>query len=76
MKTNVRQVDITGKETAQGKWWMWNEKCDLCGTDCQHTGIMTSKKPDLNEVDFCINCYRELMDQGIPYEEAYRRYKK
>lgn len=42
MKINVRQVDITGKETVQGKWWMWDEKCDRCGADCQHTGIITS----------------------------------
>ncbi len=76
MKFNVKRVDISGKENSQGKWWTWDEKCDRCGIDCQHTGVLESKKPDLNEADFCIKCYHDLMDQHISYEEAYRRYKK
>lgn len=37
---------------------------------------MTTARPDVDEVDFCVKCYRELMDQNIPYEDAYRLYKK
>ena len=30
----------------------------------------------LNEVDFCSDCIRFLMDNDIPYEEAIVKYKK
>lgn len=76
MKYNIRQTDYHGKNCINGQWWTWEQRCDRCGADCQHTGIMTTEKPDIDEVDFCIQCYRELMDQNVPYEEAYRLYKK
>ena len=76
MKYNIKQTDFKGNCRNDGKWWSWEQKCDHCGADCQHTGIMTTAKPDTDEVDFCIQCYRELMDQNIPYKKAYEMYKK
>ena len=76
MKYNIKQTDYYGNCCTDGKWWSWEQKCDRCSADCQHTGIMTTARPDIDEVDFCVKCYRELMDQKIPYEDAYRLYKK
>ena len=70
MKYNIKQ------SKKDSLWWSWSQKCDRCGADCHHDGVLTSQKPDTEEADFCLKCYRELMDQGIPYKEAYKMYKR
>lgn len=76
MKFNIKQTDYYGNVCTDGKWWSWDETCDRCGTDCQHSDVITTEKPNVDEADFCIRCCRELMDQGVPYEAAHKMYKK
>lgn len=76
MKYNIKRTNYHGKPCKNGKWWSWDEKCDRCGADCKHTGIMTTERPQMDEADFCIQCYRDLIEQKIPYKQAYEMYKK
>lgn len=75
MKYDIKQTDYHGNFCIDGEWWSWEQRCDRCGADCKHTGIMTTTAPDTDEADFCIQCYRELMKQNISYEDAYKLYK-
>lgn len=76
MKTNIKEVDLHGKSHKGAGWWTWTETCDKCGkTIYVSSSFMSSKKPDVNETDFCVNCYRELIKNKIPYEKAKSLYK-
>lgn len=67
MKSDIRQ---------NGMWWSWIEKCDKCGkVICTHK-TRTTRKPDMEQADFCSECIRYLMDNNIPYEVAKETYKK
>lgn len=56
MKYNIRRVNYYGEMQKDGQWWAWEETCDKCGADCEHSKIYSSKQPDTKEADFCVNC--------------------
>ena len=76
MKKDIIRIDYNGNEDQNGHWWKWNEYCDKCGTVIGDYSQMMSKRPNMDEADFCVPCIQELMDLGIPYEDAKKRYKK
>lgn len=63
---------MKGKQT----WYTWGEKCDRCGTVYLESGIHSTKKPNIDECDFCIDCYRYLLDNDISYSKTREMYKK
>ncbi len=76
MKINMHRVDGNGNSTPNGKWWVWTETCDKCGKLIWDENTQCSCPYDESEVDFCVNCMRELMDKDISYEQASAMYGK
>lgn len=58
------------------KWYRWDEYCDCCGEPIMLSDMLTTRVPDTEEADFCLKCMRKFMDEGIPYSEAKKKYKK
>lgn len=69
MKKNIRQ------SKKDSLFWEWEEYCDRCGKASFQGSVKSTKKPGTNEVDFCLECLRWLMDNNVPYEEAAKQYK-
>ena len=57
-------------------WYSWDEYCDVCGKPTMGTNIKSSKKPDENKYDLCVDCMRKLMDNGITYEDFVKRMER
>lgn len=66
MKTEVMHED---------NWWSYIETCDRCGKTVLDHAWKCSAKPDTNEADFCVDCYRYLLDNHVPYEVAKKQYR-
>ena len=58
-----------------GMWWTWIEKCDKCGKLIRNHSVQNSSEPCIEEVDFCIECLRYLINNNIPYDDAKKQYK-
>ena len=69
MKSNIVQMDLSGKLNPNGKWWSWHATCDRCGADC-HNDYMMMQKPDTTENDYCVNCMRELLKERQKQHES------
>lgn len=67
MKVDVKQ---------SGMWWSWIETCGRCGRLIRSHSTQVSRKPDMEEVDFCVECLRYLLDNNIPYTDAKEQYKR
>ena len=65
MKISVKQ---------DGMWWSWIETCDKCGKLIHNNSVRYSCEPNIEEVDFCVDCMRYLIDNNIPYEAAKQQY--
>ena len=76
MKSNIARVNIDNTVNERGDWWKWESTCDKCGTSIEQSDTFHSVPPDTDEADFCLKCLRELMDNKIPYEVAYKKYKR
>ena len=77
MIKNLHRVNYDGTPNKKGHWWVWKETCDRCGKLILDETVQHSSNQDaLNEVDFCSDCIRFLMDNDIPYKEAIVKYKK
>ena len=66
MKTDIQK---------NGEWWSHIEICDKCGKLVRTHGIQSSCEPDIEEADFCAECLRYLLDNGISYGDAKKLYK-
>lgn len=67
MKINIERIDYNGRLNPMGKWWRWQEFCDICGADCGKTGWQTMQEPDVKEEDYCLSCLRKLMEEKKKY---------
>lgn len=54
-------------------WWSWIENCDKCGKMIKDHSIKSSRKPNMEEADFCIDCLRYFIDNNIQYETVKKR---
>lgn len=70
MKLNI----VESKSKGRLKWYTWGEKCDRCGVEYLK-GVHSTERPNTEECDFCVECYRYFFDNNIKYSEAYELYK-
>lgn len=76
MKINIQRINYNGVKDEKGKWWTWTEICDRCGKEIYNNNdYMCMEKPNSNELDFCTECYKYLLNNKIPYKEAEKMYK-
>jgi hypothetical protein len=67
MKTDIKH---------EGIWWSYIQICDRCGKlICDHAWRGTAE-PDMQEVDFCLDCLKYFLNNKIPYEDMKKRYKQ
>lgn len=62
MKINIQRIDYKGRINTNGKFYRWDEKCDVCGADCKTSVYMSNVPPDPKEKDYCIKCIRAMAD--------------
>ena len=60
----------------EGMWWRWTESCDKCGRVLRDYNVHSTNKPNTDEADFCINCFKYFLDNNISYESIKEQYKK
>lgn len=66
MKSNYT---IRESDTVKGLiWHSWVEHCDCCGVLIHDLDFKTTKAPDLNEKDYCIDCLRDKLFGGKNHE--------
>lgn len=64
MKSNIKKWPFnTTTSSSVNFWYSWTEYCDRCGKLIHDNDYQTSKKPDINEKDYCIDCLRELLKE-------------
>ena len=52
MKTNIQRINYGGIPDKNGKWWKWQEYCDICGADCGKGDFQMMFEPDREEKDY------------------------
>lgn len=59
-----RYITATESESVKGMiWYTWQEICDGCGKIIYNKNdIRTTKKPNMDEKDYCIDCLRNQCD--------------
>lgn len=65
MKTNIQRINYNGRPDKNGKWWKWEEYCDICGADCGKSDFQMMFEPNREEKDYCISCLRKLLEEKI-----------
>lgn len=70
MKVNLHKVNYDGSENQNGHWYVWKEICDRCGKVIFDESVQHSERGKNDELDFCCECYRFLLDNDISYKEA------
>lgn len=64
MKSNIKKWPFnTTTSSTVNFWYSWTEYCDRCGKLIHDNDLHTSKEPDLEEKDYCIDCLRELLEE-------------
>ena len=64
MKCNIKSWPFnTITSTTESRWYAWDEYCDMCGKLIHDNDLQTSKEPDIEEKDYCIDCLRELFKE-------------
>lgn len=58
------------------RWWSWYETCNRCGKVITDEDLSSTKKPNTEEVDFCVHCLRYFLDNNIPYSFTKKLYGK
>ena len=64
------------RKQKDGMWWAWDEFCDRCYKRIHGHEVKYSCEPDMNKIDFCVECLRYLLDNKISYETAKQQYKQ
>jgi nicotinic acid mononucleotide adenylyltransferase len=67
MKINIEHVPYNkGEDKTKDKikWYSWDEHCDQCDRVVRVKGkFLSSKKPDENKKDYCLDCMRKILDE-------------
>ena len=64
MKSNIKKWPFnTTTSSSVNFWYSWTETCDRCGKLIHDNDLQTSKEPNLEEKDYCIDCLRELLKE-------------
>ena len=67
MKTNFKEEKSIDTPMM---WYMWDEFCDKCGKKIHGHEIRHSRKPNVEEHDYCYECLIFLFDKDFKYKEA------
>jgi len=68
MKINVMTVKYNKDPNIQDQctWFTWKETCDNCGNVIsEFNDLITTKYPNTEEKDYCLNCMRKYIDDRI-----------
>lgn len=67
MKVDPIRVSYKGENRIindpHGRFYMWKEVCDRCGSVIEDHQFLHSNYPRKDESDYCIDCYRVLLIQ-------------
>lgn len=67
MKTEIQRVKYNKNSNKPDKceWYSWKEVCDDCGCVIhEFDELISTKKPNTDEKDFCIKCLRKRFDNN------------
>lgn len=69
----IKNIHHSVSKPSNMDWWDWTEICDNCGEIIEDNNYLHSVPPEEHEVQFCVKCMREFLDNHMTNIKTIKR---